>query len=61
MLEIDEAVAILEETLQIDLERCSRALRDNQANKAAEHLEIAMAKLSGLTDLLRSASGGERD
>jgi hypothetical protein len=61
MMEIDEAVAVLEETLQTDLERCARLIREGEANKAAEHLEIAMAKLSGLTDLLRSAAGGERD
>ncbi len=61
MLEIDEAVAVLEETLQVDLERCARLIREGEANKAAEHLEVAMAKLAGLTDLLRSAAGGERD
>ncbi|MBX7249860.1 MAG: hypothetical protein K1X35_12560 [Caulobacteraceae bacterium] len=56
MLEIEEAVAVLEESLQVDLERCSRALRDSQPDKAAEHLEIAMAKLSGAVDLLRNAA-----
>lgn len=61
MMEIDEAVAVLEETLQLDLERCAKALRDAQPDKAAEHLEIAMAKLSGAVDLLRNASIGERD
>lgn len=61
MFETEEAVAVLEETLQIDLERCARLIREGEANKAAEHLEIAMAKLSGLADLLRSAGGGERD
>ena len=61
MMEIDEAVAVLEETLQGDLERCSLSLRAGEAAKAAEHLEIAMAKLNGLTDLLRSAGFGDRD
>jgi len=61
MFETEEAVAVLEETLQVDLERCARLIREGEANKAAEHLEIAMAKLSGLADLLRSAGGGERD
>jgi hypothetical protein len=61
MLEIDEAVTVLEETLQVDLERCARAIREHQPDKAAEHLEVAMAKLSGLTDVLRNASVGERD
>jgi len=61
MLELDEAVATLEETLQVDLETCARLIREGQANKAAESLEIAMAKLSGLTDMLRSAAGGDRD
>ena len=61
MLELDEAVSTLEETLQVDLENCARLIREGQANKAAEHLEVAMAKLAGLTDMLRSAAGGDRD
>lgn len=61
MNEIEEAVAVLEETLQGDLERCSITLRAGDGGRAAEHLEIAMAKLGGLVDLLRAASHGERD
>ena len=61
MMEIDEAVAVLEETLQGDLERCGLAIRAGETAKAAEHLEIAIAKLNGLTDMLRASSFGERD
>ena len=62
MMEIDEAVAVLEETLQGDMENCARCIRAGDTLKAGEHLEIAMAKLNGLTDLLRAAGGGrERD
>lgn len=61
MMEIEEAVAVLEETLQGDLERCGMAIRAGETAKAAEHLEIAMAKLNGLTDMLRAAGYGERD
>jgi hypothetical protein len=62
MMELEEAVGVLEETLQGDLESCARAIRAADLVKAGEHLEIAIAKLSGLTDMLRAAGGGrERD
>lgn len=55
MTELDEAVATLEETLQGDLERCDQALARGDAAAGRIELQTAMAKLSGLTDLLRSA------
>ena len=61
MNEIAEAVAVLEETLQGDLERCDRAIRAGDTAAAQGELQTAMAKLSGLVDLLRNAGPQDWD
>jgi len=61
MDEIAEAVAVLQETLQGELERCGRCIRAGDTAVASQELETAMAKLSGVTDMLRAARTGGWD
>jgi len=61
MHELTEAIAVLDETLQGDLERCDQALAKGDAVLARAELQTAMAKLAGLTDMLRAAGPQDWD
>ena len=52
-----EAVTVLEEVLQGDLERCASAIRQDRKQDALEELERAFAKLDTVLDMLRSTHG----
>lgn len=49
-----EAVTILEEVLQGDLERCASAIRQDRKQDALAELERAFAKLDTILDMLRT-------
>ena len=52
-----DAVTVLEEVLQGDLERCASAIRQDRKQDALEELERAFAKLDTVLDMLRSTHG----
>ena len=61
MTEFEDAVAVLQEVMQQDLEQCGTAIRAGDAAEATRALEAALAKLGGLTDMLRSAARNSGD
>jgi hypothetical protein len=53
---MDQAIALLQEIAQQDLETCEAAIRASDQAKAIEAIERAFAKLDTAIDMLRSAS-----
>jgi len=55
---MDQAIALLQEVAQQDLEQCEAAIRSSDQTTAIDAIERAFAKIDSAIDLLRSQPHG---